>query len=486
MPWKTLDRNTVFISFSRDMTREAKLVETVIDELNWKVPEGDRWEVFQWPKSDTAWSTEASWQEHIPRTSDPRCRLLICLLGERLGEPLPEYFPLPEDLTLPSWVAFAPAAGDKRVPLTGTLFEIWTGSTAPVPAGGCFAMSRPMPAKFPISTSTAFATGTMASATTSTNCVAVDGGRRSCRRRSMTGNSSNSTCSPGMSFVTADAPSFGLASYRFPRSAWRTYGSLAAGPANVLGIRLAADPREPKGIETYGSASADFIFGRDKPIVGVLEKLKDPTESPSQIPVVALTGRSGEGKSSLLQAGLIGRLLAGQYSDFGRFVPVLLEPFRLQQPSPFSGFAQALDDALGGSLFDGKDNVSDFIPSERIDKLLQAVRARLRERSDEASPARLTGVDQVEELLFAGESDPAVAEKLAMFWCALEQLAAERLAVVVLALPTEHRDRLAASPRRCPARNSSSSRPAISICRRLSAKPSRSRVWLRPRRVSTR
>ena len=123
---------------------------------------------------------------------------------------------------------------------------------------------------------------------------------------------------------------------------------------------------------------------------------------------------------------------------------MLLEPFRLQQPSPFSGFAQALDDALGGSLFDGKHNVSDFIPSERIDKLLQAVRAQIRERSDEASPARLLlGVDQVEELLFAGESDPAVAEKLAMFWCALEQLAAERLAVVVLALPTEHRDRLA-------------------------------------------
>ena len=47
---------------------------------------------------------------HLPARRTPR-------------EPLPEYFPLPEDLTLPSWVAFAPAAGNKRVPLTGTLFE---------------------------------------------------------------------------------------------------------------------------------------------------------------------------------------------------------------------------------------------------------------------------------------------------------------------------------------------------------------------------
>jgi hypothetical protein len=77
---------------------------------------------------------------------------------------------------------------------------------------------------------------------------------------------------------------------------------------NVLGIRIAAEPREPKGLETYGIGDADFIFGRDKPIVGVLEKLKDLGENPSQIPVIALTGRSGEGKSSVLQAGLIGRL----------------------------------------------------------------------------------------------------------------------------------------------------------------------------------
>jgi conflict system STAND superfamily ATPase len=212
---------------------------------------------------------------------------------------------------------------------------------------------------------------------------------------------------------------------------------------NVLGIRIAAEPREPKGLETYGIGDADFLFGRDKPIVGVLQKLKNLTGGPSQIPVIALTGRSGEGKSSVLQAGLIGRLLAGQYTDFGRFVPVLLEPLRIQQTEPFSGLAQELDKQLGG-LFEGKHDVSDFILSERIDKLLQAVRARLRERSDEVSPARLfLGLDQVEELLFAGESDPQAAEKLEMFWRALERLATERLAVVVLALPTEHRDRLA-------------------------------------------
>ena len=46
--------------------------------------------------------------------------------------------------------------------------------------------------------------------------------------------------------------------------------------------------------------------------------------------------------------------------DLGRFVPVLLEPFRLRT-HPFSGFSEVLNNnALGGSLFDGKHDVSDF------------------------------------------------------------------------------------------------------------------------------
>jgi ankyrin repeat protein len=448
MPWKTLDRNTVFISFSRDMTREAKVVETVIDELNRKVPEGDRWEVFRWPKSDMVWSTEASWQEHIPRTSDPKCQLLICLLGERLGEPLPEYFPLPEDLTLPPWVAFASAVGDTRIPLTGTLFEYLDRIYGPRPGGRALCYLKADARKVSNRHSNEIRDREYGF------CHHFDelrGGRRRPPE--------SQEAEYDRQLVELDR--FAGHEFRDGGRPFICFGHIDASPAeclehlraalrrdlpNVLGIRLAPEPREPKGLETYGIGDADFIFGRDKPIVGVLQKLKDLTESPPQIPIVTLTGRSGEGKSSLLQAGLIGRLSAGQYSDFGRFVPVLLEPFRLQQTDPFSGFAQALNDALGGSLFDGKHDVSDFMLPERIDKLLQAVREQLRERSDQVSPARLfLGVDQVEELLFAGQNDPGVADGLEMFCRALERLAVERLAVVVLALPSEHLNRLASA-----------------------------------------
>jgi hypothetical protein len=244
----------VFISFSRDLTREAKVVETVIDELNRKVPEGDRWEVFQWPKSDTVWSTEASWQEHIPRTSDPRCRLLICLLGERLGEPLPEYFPLPADLTLPSWVAFPPATGDKRVPLTGTLFEYLDRIYGPRPGGRVLCYLKAYARKV------------------------FDKHINSVRDREygfchhfdeLCGDKRRPAESQEAEYDRQLIELDRFAGHEF-RDGGRPcicFGHIDASPAecledlraalrrdlpNVLGIRIAAEPREPKGLETYG------------------------------------------------------------------------------------------------------------------------------------------------------------------------------------------------------------------------------------------
>jgi hypothetical protein len=238
-------------------------------------------------KSDTVWSAEATWQEHIPRSSDRKCQLLICLLGERLGEPLPEYFPLPEDLRPPSWVAFPPTAGDNRVRLTGTLFEYLDRVYGARP-------DRRVLCYFKADARKVF--GKHINGVRDRDygfCHHFDelcGGRRR----------PSESQEAEYDRQLAELDRFVGHEFRDGGRPCICFGHNNASPAEclehlraalrrdlpkVLGVRLAAEPREPKGLETYGVGDADFIFGRDKPIVGVLEKLKNLTESPEVAPV---------------------------------------------------------------------------------------------------------------------------------------------------------------------------------------------------------
>jgi len=126
-----LKRRTVFVSCSSDMEPEAKVVRTVLEELNRSLPDNDRWALYHWTEADETWSATGTWQQNIPRARD--AGLVICLFGERLGIPLPDYFPCPHDLQLPPWVKFPwPDGGDSQaVPLTGTLFELLDAVQSP-------------------------------------------------------------------------------------------------------------------------------------------------------------------------------------------------------------------------------------------------------------------------------------------------------------------------------------------------------------------
>src|SRR5262247_1440194 len=55
------------------------------------------------------------------------------------------------------------------------------------------------------------------------------------------------------------------------------------------------------GLESYGEDGKDFFFGRDHQAERLLKKVLDA-------PVTVLCGRSGLGKTSLLQAGLFPKL----------------------------------------------------------------------------------------------------------------------------------------------------------------------------------
>ena len=117
----SLQQKTVFVSCSRDMNAVVGLVRDLISELNPMLPPAERWQVYHWSEADETWDAGGTWQLNIPRPSDPLCGVVVCVLGERVGQPLPASFPLPADLSLPEWVASPGQDASTRVPLTGTV-----------------------------------------------------------------------------------------------------------------------------------------------------------------------------------------------------------------------------------------------------------------------------------------------------------------------------------------------------------------------------
>jgi hypothetical protein len=76
--------------------------------------------------------------------------------------------------------------------------------------------------------------------------------------------------------------------------------------------------RDLKGLTAYQPEDHDILFGREAEILRVLSGLEElaarTSSDVTKVPLLVLTGRSGEGKSSLLRAGLIGRLRNHQYA----------------------------------------------------------------------------------------------------------------------------------------------------------------------------
>jgi hypothetical protein len=53
--WRKLERKTLFVSCSMDMDAEAVVVRNVLDELNQRLPPGDRWDFYRWTEIDESW-----------------------------------------------------------------------------------------------------------------------------------------------------------------------------------------------------------------------------------------------------------------------------------------------------------------------------------------------------------------------------------------------------------------------------------------------
>jgi ankyrin repeat protein len=444
-PWPRLERKTVFVSCSTDMAAEAERVRNVFDELNRRLPKGDRWEFYRHTDADKTYSATGTWQEYIPRASDPNARVVICLLGERIGSTLPDDFPLPAELSLPDGVEFRRQRRDHAasVPLTGTSFELIDATRRSESGREVLCYIKADLKRF-----------------------AADGLTPRERRygyghhyRALAGG--NTRIQEEEQEKAYDEQirlldRFCDVIFRIEKRPYTCFGGEGASVDECLADldkrlrqdlpRLLRAPeatraaRDLKGLAAYQPDDWDILFGRNAPIESVLNRLENLHESP----IVTLTGRRGEGKSSVLRAGLIGRLQhhPDLTADLRAFHPVLCDSQSLGTTEPLTRLSESINGALTGTLWSGQHHLADFVPSERIHKLVEGVRAALRVSPKNAAgkKARLfIGLDQIEELLVAAEN-PAVRAATIELLSAVRRLAEEDLAWVVVAVPTDQRD----------------------------------------------
>jgi ankyrin repeat protein len=443
MGFRTFSRKTVFISCSRDMAGAAAVVRASIERANRHMASGTGWDVYHWEKSDSVWTSESTWQEHIPRPSDPNCGLVICLFGERLGEMLPASFPWPADLALPDWAAWPAKAAD-RVGVTGTLFEVIDALYGPQPDG----TKRQVLCLFKGSAQKLFAKGLDAGAREfgfgQEYTRLCQGKQRPTREdgRAYDDQIDALDLTLRMQFHEGGLPfsCFGMPDTT-PEDTLRALDALLERDLpRLLGVRPSdTRRREPKGLFSYAPDDHPIFFGRDAEVERALSRLEDLAKAPDSVPLLLLSGRSGEGKSSVMRAGLGGRMGAGLYADrCGTFAAVDRTVRALLQGDPLLLLAEAVETALGAPLFDGHA-LGDFVASTRAGKLTTAVARALAARPKIAGhPSRLfLGLDQLDDVVFEAEQDTALADRLCGLFAIVKDLCRKGLAWGALTIPED-------------------------------------------------
>jgi ankyrin repeat protein len=446
-PWPRMQHKTIFVSCSQDMAYALPMVEGLVQELNARLPQGDHWAVYHWSKSDTVWLTDGTWQDYIPRASDPNVDAVICLFGERIGEPLPSYFQLPSGFNLPSWVQH-PWTGlaKDRVPLTGTTFELLDAMQTKSEQrqhNRVLTYVKADSRRF-------YATDLLPDERAYGLEHHYDALRGSAKRiRNLEEDLRYRTQIAWLDrfydefFRKTSRPviCYGADGQGLYESLEALRTQLSRDLEQLFGLTQPVEPAELKGLAAYEPADADLLFGRDRTIERILEHFEELSHS--KRPLAVLLGRNGEGKSSVLRAGLVGRLKKARYPRYGKFLPVLIDAFSLVDEAPLLKVADAVQAVLERPLWPSGIKLGDFLPHEQPVKFAEAIRTSLNTGAaiPGMAPRLFIAIDQFEELLVPAGEYPAIGAGLNQLLTALTLVAEDNLAWVAFALPIDHEAR---------------------------------------------
>ena len=94
--FRHLDASYVFISAPGDLNYLRQVAWQEFDSARKRVANDYGLVIYDWliDKAKDGFKDWIPAQAQIPLPSDPNCRALICMLGERIGTPLPDDFDL--------------------------------------------------------------------------------------------------------------------------------------------------------------------------------------------------------------------------------------------------------------------------------------------------------------------------------------------------------------------------------------------------------
>ncbi len=427
---ESLSAPKVFISFSRDMAEELDACRKVVEQLGSGLSSSIRPECYCWKFADKPWTGEETWQDQIPRTSDPDVKAVICLLGERIGEPLPDNFIVPEGIALPDWVQHPwPEEGaEGKVPLTGTLLELFDAISAKKTAAG----SGRLLVYIKANTKLFFEPGLEPDE----RCYgmehhydALSAGKRlkGAARAEYDQQIEWFDILAQQQFRSNKTPCVLFGNESSESSLAQFKALLEKDLAGLFGIHKQEVRSNPKGLEAYQAEDWEMLFGRDQEIRSMLDLLSAAAHNAS-LPILLLTGQSGQGKSSVLRAGLVGRLLNKYYSGFEGIAPVLFDCSLLESTPCDLELARTIAQQTELDIPAGSPPLEAISQEERPQEFLRRVRGLL-----SGGKRLLIAVDQAESLLYLSESS-----NTAGLLDTLGALAASGLAWVVMTAPNEH------------------------------------------------
>lgn len=424
---------SVFIAAPGDVEylREAAIRE--FEALVEDVADDHGLHVYNWvyDKAEEGFKDWLPAQQQIPLPSDPLCRAVICLLGERIGTPLSvdvstaPLGPL-EDVTAGGFRLvhpWEPAAADHGgFPLTGTVFECLVALRANQEDGARVAGDRGQEGDPPL---LLLLVGDE-SVVEETDPLDANWGMRRLKKRmeahleQKEGRRApkaqnawfNDTYAPQLkqlsNFVRYLQARRGFFPCFFPEEE-AAREEVRAFLRSALDLRIRDARRDPfKGLEPYERDDVGVFYGREterRRAVRKLDRLWKDKHAPTFFGVI---GGSGSGKSSFARAGLVAHLCHG--TSEGRYVACVLVPNDLLRSASGHPSLDDGDDPLLAVFLRALQEINPSADQERASRELQRTIAERRpelvlEQLVEALARKgegwrlLLAFDQFEELL---------------------------------------------------------------------------------------
>ena len=401
----------LFVSSPGDVQSERERIDLVVERLNAEFAGRVKLQTVRWETS--YYSSHDTFQNQIPEAAE--CDVVVAIFRARLGTQLPDTFPrMPDGEAYPS----------------GTAYEVLTAIEASKKNKGSpdiYVFRQPRPPSITLD----------------------DAGRADIEAQwarlkqffeRWFRNRSGEFLAAFQEFATTDE--FAVKVEDCLRQ-WLAHKGFASHGPKWDRIRFGSPF---PGLAAFDETRKTIFFGRSGVIQQAIQRLRETGDGAdkARAPFLLIIGASGSGKSSLLSAGLLPKLI-----EPGAVPPIdLWRVARMTPgPDPFASLAESLfdDKALGEELRAGAFRTKEILarqlqsdPDLALAPLRDALTAaaELRRRAagySEPRPARLAlAIDQAERLFV--ETEPQTAQRFAALLAALTQ---SRLACVIMVLRSD-------------------------------------------------